>query len=39
MPPYLRLDGPNQWLPDDVLPGFRAVVEELFAAWAPSLRR
>ena len=22
-PVYLRLDGPNQWLPDDVLPGFR----------------
>ncbi|HEU4840867.1 MAG TPA: 2-oxoglutarate and iron-dependent oxygenase domain-containing protein, partial [Ilumatobacteraceae bacterium] len=21
-PPYLRLDGPNQWLPDTVLPGF-----------------
>jgi isopenicillin N synthase-like dioxygenase len=31
MPPYLRLDGPNQWLPDDVLPGFRSVVEEFFA--------
>ncbi|MDQ3310940.1 MAG: 2-oxoglutarate and iron-dependent oxygenase domain-containing protein, partial [Actinomycetota bacterium] len=30
MPPYLRLDGPNQWLPDAVLPGFRRVVEELF---------
>ena len=30
MPPYLRLDGPNQWLPDDVLPGFRAAVLELF---------
>ena len=30
-PPYLRLDGPNQWLPDDVLPGFRAAVEEFFA--------
>lgn len=30
MPPYLRLDGPNQWLPDAVLPGFRTVVEELF---------
>jgi isopenicillin N synthase-like dioxygenase len=29
--PYLRLDGPNQWLPDDVLPGFRAAVEELFS--------
>jgi len=29
-PPYLRLDGPNQWLPDDVLPGFHALVEEFF---------
>ena len=31
MPPYLRLDGPNQWLPDDVLPGFHRAVDELFA--------
>jgi isopenicillin N synthase-like dioxygenase len=31
VPPYLRLDGPNQWLPEDVLPGFRALVEEFFA--------
>ena len=30
MPPYLRLDGPNQWLPDEVLPGFRDAVIELF---------
>jgi isopenicillin N synthase-like dioxygenase len=30
-PVYLRLDGPNQWLPEDVLPGFRATVEEFFA--------
>ncbi len=29
-PAYLRLDGPNQWLAEDVLPGFRAVVEEFF---------
>ena len=29
-PPYLRLDGPNQWLPDDVLPGFHRAVDELF---------
>ena len=29
-PPYLRLDGPNQWLPEDVLPGFHSAVEELF---------
>jgi len=27
-PAYLRLDGPNQWLPEDVLPGFRALVQE-----------
>ncbi len=30
-PPYLRLDGPNQWLPEHVLPGFHAAVDELFA--------
>jgi isopenicillin N synthase-like dioxygenase len=30
-PPYLRLEGPNQWLPEDVLPGFRGAVGELFA--------
>jgi isopenicillin N synthase-like dioxygenase len=29
-PAYLRLDGPNQWLPDEVAPGFRDVVEDLF---------
>jgi isopenicillin N synthase-like dioxygenase len=29
-PPYLRLDGPNQWLPEEVLPGFRRAVTELF---------
>lgn len=29
-PPYLRLDGPNQWPADDVLPGFRATVDEFF---------
>jgi isopenicillin N synthase-like dioxygenase len=27
-PPYLRLDGPNQWLPEQVLPGFHAMVDE-----------
>lgn len=27
LPEYLRLEGPNQWLEDDVLPGFREVVE------------
>ena len=26
-PPYLRLDGPNQWLDESVLPGFRSLVE------------
>ena len=30
-PAYLRLDGPNQWLPEDVLPGFRALVLEFMA--------
>lgn len=25
-PAYLRLDGPNQWLPEEVLPGFRGIV-------------
>ena len=29
-PPYLRLDGPNQWLPEDVLPGFHGAVDEFF---------
>ncbi len=29
-PAYLRLDGPNQWLPEDVLPGFHRVVDEWF---------
>jgi isopenicillin N synthase-like dioxygenase len=29
-PPFLRLDGPNQWLPEDVLPGFHALIEEFF---------
>jgi isopenicillin N synthase-like dioxygenase len=27
LPPYLRLDGPNQWLDEATLPGFRARVE------------
>ncbi len=26
-PPYLRLEGPNQWLDETTLPGFRALVE------------
>jgi len=29
-PVYLRLDGPNQWLPEHHLPGFHAAVEEFF---------
>lgn len=29
-PAFLRLDGPNQWLPEAVLPGFRARVTEWF---------
>jgi isopenicillin N synthase-like dioxygenase len=34
IPAYLRLDGPNQWLPEDVLPGFRSIVMEYFTALA-----
>ena len=30
-PAYLRLAGPNQWLPEEVLPGFRAIVDEFLA--------
>jgi isopenicillin N synthase-like dioxygenase len=30
-PPFLRLDGPNQWLDDSVLPGFRAAVDLFFS--------
>ena len=30
-PEYLRLDGPNQWLDDDILPGFRPLVESFIA--------
>lgn len=29
-PAYLRLDGPNQWLPEHALPGFHAAVDEFF---------
>jgi len=29
-PPYLRLDGPNQWICDDLLPGFRAHMADYF---------
>jgi len=34
IPAYLRLDGPNQWLPDDVLPGFRSTVTDVLARLA-----
>lgn len=30
-PAYLRLDGPNQWLPEHELPGFHAAIDEFFA--------
>ncbi|MFM8531466.1 MAG: isopenicillin N synthase family dioxygenase [Ilumatobacteraceae bacterium] len=47
-PAYLRIDGPNQWLPEDVLPGFRtgvldfmarmgAIADQLMRALATSL--
>ena len=29
-PAYLRLDGPNQWLAEDILPGFHELVDEFF---------
>jgi len=29
LPAYLRLDGPNQWLPEEDLPGFRATVTHM----------
>lgn len=31
-PLYLRLDGPNQWLDEGTLPGFRALVESFMEA-------
>lgn len=31
LPAYLRLDGPNQWLPDATLPGFHAAVDDFMA--------
>jgi len=31
-PLYLRLDGPNQWPADDLLPGFRSTVTSFLAA-------
>lgn len=39
LPPYLRLDGPNQWLPDDLLPGFRAHLSQFFAAMTDLANR
>ncbi len=33
-PPYLRLDGPNQWFAEDVLPGFRAHMADYFERMA-----
>jgi isopenicillin N synthase-like dioxygenase len=33
-PPYLRLDGPNQWLDEEVLPGFRTHMGEYFERMA-----
>ena len=33
-PAYLRLDGPNQWLTEETLPGFRAHMGEFFTTMA-----
>ncbi len=33
-PAYLRLDGPNQWIAEEVLPGFRAHMAEYFTTMA-----
>ena len=33
-PPYLRLDGPNQWLDEDLVPGFRTHMAEYFERMA-----
>ncbi len=30
-PPFLRLDGPNQWLDESTLPGFRPLVEHFMS--------
>ncbi len=30
-PAYLRLIGPNQWVPDDVVPGFRSALSRWYA--------
>ena len=29
-PAYLRLEGPNQWLPEEIIPGFRSTIEQFF---------
>lgn len=34
LPAYLRLDGPNQWPADEVLPGFRATVTDFLGRLA-----
>lgn len=34
LPAYLRLDGPNQWLADPVLPGFSATVSDFLGRLA-----
>ncbi len=31
-PPFLRLDGPNQWLPEELIPGFQDHLGRFFAA-------
>lgn len=31
LPRYLRLLGPNQWLPEAILPGFRAALDQWFS--------
>ena len=31
-PVYLRLQGPNQWLSDEIMPGFRQTVSQWFAS-------
>ncbi len=33
-PPFLRLDGPNQWPDDSILPGFRAHMDDFFERMA-----
>ena len=30
-PPFLRLDGPNQWLDEEAIPGFRSLVENFMS--------